>query len=179
MNINQPLPDSKTLSKLTKVGPGRYREDHGLGFGDFIIGDIFEHRPGRTVTEADNVWMSLICMNNHPTHINAEYAKQTEFGQILVSSLVTFSIVGGMSLTSTSAKGIANLGWDNVRLLAPVFVGDTLYAESEVIHKRPSASRPGQGIVTLRTKGLKANGEICLSYERSFLIALDQQVPVA
>ncbi|WP_458722543.1 MaoC family dehydratase [Pseudomonas brenneri] len=179
MNINQPLPDSKTLSKLTKVGPGRYREDHGLGFGDFIIGDIFEHRPGRTVTEADNVWMSLICMNNHPTHINAEYAKQTEFGQILVSSLVTFSIVGGMSLTSTSAKGIANLGWDNVRLLAPVFVGDTLYAESEVIHKRPSASRPGQGIVTVRTKGLKANGEICLSYERSFLIALDQQVPVA
>lgn len=179
MNINQPLPDSKTLSKLTKVGPGRYREDHGLGFGDFIIGDIFEHRPGRTVTEADNVWMSLICMNNHPTHINAEYAKQTEFGQILVSSLVTFSIVGGMSLTSTSAKGIANLGWDNVRLLAPVFVGDTLYAESEVIHKRPSASRPGQGIVTVRTKGLKANGEICLSYERSFLIAFDQQVPVA
>lgn len=174
MNINQSLPGSKALSKLTKVGPGRYREDHGLGFDDFIIGDIFEHRPGRTVTEADNVWMSLICMNNHPAHINTEYAKQTEFGQILVSSLVTFSIVGGMSLASTSAKAIANLGWDNVRLVAPVFVGDTLYAESEVIHKRPSASRPGQGVVTVRTKGLKANGQICLSYERSFLITLDQ-----
>lgn len=162
----------KALSKLVEVSPGRYREDHGLSFEDFVVGDVYEHRPGRTITEADNIWMSLICMNNHPLHINSDYAEGTEFGAVLVSSLVTFSIVGGMSLASTSNKGIANLGWDKVRLLAPVFVGDTVYAESEVIAKRRSESRPGQGIVTVRTKGVKASGEMFLSCERSFLIGL-------
>ncbi|KRP48177.1 itaconyl-CoA hydratase [Pseudomonas libanensis] len=162
----------KALSKLVEISPGRYREDHGLSFGDFEIGDVYEHRPGRTITETDNVWMSLVCMNDHPLHINSEYAEDTEFGAVLVSSLVTFSIVGGMSLASTSSKGIANLGWDKVRLLAPVFVGETIYAESEVIAKRRSESRPGQGIVTVRTKGVKASGEIFLSCERSFLIGI-------
>lgn len=162
----------KTLSKLVELSPRRYREDHGLGFDDFEVGDVYEHRPGRTVTEADNMWMSLICMNDHPLHINSDFAKDTEFGAVLVSSLVTFSIVGGMSLASTSAKGIANLGWDKVRLLAPVFVGDTLYAESEVVAKRRSESRCGQGVVTVRTKGMKACGEVFLTCERSFLISL-------
>ncbi|AZF58238.1 MaoC family dehydratase [Pseudomonas sp. R11-23-07] len=162
----------KALSKLVELSPGRYREDHGLNFDEFSVGDTYEHRPGRTITDADNTWMSLICMNTHPLHINSDYAKGTEFGALLVSSLVTFSIVGGMSLASTSNKGIANLGWDKVRLLAPVFVGDTIYAESEVIAKRRSESRPGQGVVTVRTKGVKASGEVFLSYERSFLIEL-------
>lgn len=162
----------KTISKLVEVSPGRYREEHGLSFADFDIGDIYEHRPGRTITQTDNTWMSLVCMNNHPLHIDSEYAEGTEFGAVLVSSLVTFSIVGGMSLASTSSKGIANLGWDKVRLLAPVFVGDTIYAESEVIAKRCSESRPGQGVVTVRTKGVKASGEIFLSCERSFLIGI-------
>lgn len=162
----------KALSKLVEISPGRYREDHGLSFADFEIGDVYEHRPGRTITEADNMWMSLVCMNDHPLHINSEYAGGTEFGAVLVSSLVTFSIVGGMSLASTSNKGIANLGWDKVRLLAPVFVGETIYAESEVIAKRRSESRPGQGIVTVKTKGVKASGEIFLSCERSFLIEI-------
>lgn len=163
---------SKAISKLVEVSPGRYREDHGLGFADFDIGDIYEHRPGRTITQTDNTWMSLVCMNNHPLHIDSEYAEGTEFGAVLVSSLVTFSIVGGMSLASTSSKGIANLGWDKVRLLAPVFVGDTIYAESEVIAKRRSESRPGQGVVMVRTKGIKASGEVFLSCERSFLIGI-------
>ncbi|MDQ0740063.1 MaoC family dehydratase [Pseudomonas sp. W4I3] len=162
----------KALSKLVEVSPGRYREEHGLSFEDFCVGDIYEHRPGRTLTDSDNTWMSLICMNNHPLHINSDYAKETAFGAPLVSSLVTFSIVGGMSLASTSKKGIANLGWDNVRLLAPVFVGDTIYAESEVVAKRCSESRPGQGIVTVRTKGVKSCGEVFFSCQRSFLIGL-------
>ncbi|WP_411380657.1 MaoC family dehydratase [Pseudomonas sp. MPB26] len=162
----------KALSRLVELSPGRYREDHGLSFNDFEVGEIYEHRPGRTITEADNIWMSLVSMNNHPLHIDSNFARDTEFGVVLVSSLVTFSIVGGMSLASTSAKGIANLGWDKVRLLSPVFVGDTIYAESEVIAKRRSQSRPGQGIVSVRTKGLKDSGEVFLTCERSFLINL-------
>jgi itaconyl-CoA hydratase len=152
------------------VGPQRFRESHGLLYEDFDVGDVYEHRPGRTITEADNVWQSLINMNMHPLHIDHEYAKTTEFGRPLVSSLVTFSIVGGLSLASTSARAIANLGWKNVKLTAPVFVGDTVYAESKVLAKRPSQSRPGQGIVTVETVGLKADRVQFLSWERSFLV---------
>ncbi len=160
----------KTLSKLESIGKNRYRESHGLYFDDFDIGDIYEHRPGRTITETDNIWQSLINMNTHPLHIDNEYASQTEFKKPLVSSLVTFSIVGGLSLAATSARGVANLGWKNIELKAPVFVGDTIYAESKVLHKRLSKSRPNQGIVTVETKGLKIDGTICLVWERSFLV---------
>ncbi|QPQ54243.1 MaoC family dehydratase [Allosphingosinicella flava] len=162
----------KCLSRLEAIGPQRYRESHGLHYEDFTIGDVYEHRPGRTVTEVDNIWQSLINMNQHPLHIDHAYAAETEFGQPLVSSLVTFSIVGGLSLASTSARAIANLGWRNVRLVAPVFVGDTLYAESKVLEKRESGSRPGQGIVTMETRGLKADGTEVLVWERSFLVPL-------
>jgi itaconyl-CoA hydratase len=160
----------KPISWLEPVGEQRYRESHGLYFEDFTVGDIYEHRPGRTVTEADNIWQSLINMNQHPLHIDHEYASHTEFGRPLVSSLVTFSIVGGLSLRSTSARGVANLGWRNVELSAPVFIGDTLYAESTVLSKRPSASRPGQGIVTVETRGLNQSGAVVLRWERSFLV---------
>ncbi|QUJ68044.1 MaoC family dehydratase [Photobacterium sp. GJ3] len=167
---------AKMLSRLQPVGEQRYVESHGLYYDDFEIGDIYEHRPGRTVTEVDNIWQSLINMNTHPLHIDAVYASETEFERPLVSSLVTFSIIGGLSLASTSARAIANLGWKNVALKAPVFVGDTLYAESRILHKRLSNSRPNQGIVTVETKGLKDSGEVVLIWERSFLVPVDPEL---
>ena len=158
------------ISAYKKIGENRWREVRGLFFEDVVIGAIVEHRPGRTLTEADNLWGSLLAHNNHPLHIDAAYCEKTEWGRPLVSSLVTLSIVAGMSVQSTSAKGLANLGWDNVRLTAPVFVGDTLYAESEYVDKRLSQSRPHQGVVTCDTRGVKADGTVFLSFRRSFLL---------
>lgn len=160
----------KSVSAYRKVGKKRFREQYGLNFEDFEAGVIFEHRPGRTITEVDNIWQSLICMNTHPLHIDAAYAEKTEWKKPLISSLVTLAIVGGMSLNSTSARGIANLGWDKVRMTAPVFVGDTIYAESTILRKRLSKSRPNQGIVTVETRGLKVDGTVFLTYERSFIV---------
>lgn len=153
-----------------KVGENRYRETYGLYYDDFEVGDIFEHRPGRTITEADNIWQSLICLNTHPLHIDNVYAGKTEFKKPVISSLVTLAIVGGLSLNSTSAKGIANLGWDKIRLLKPVFVGDTVYAESKIMHKRLSKKRTGQGIVTFETRGVMPDRGVFMMYERSALI---------
>lgn len=164
----------KVLSRLKNVGDNRYRESHGLYYEDFEVGDIYEHRPGRTITEADNIWMSLLCMNTHPLHIDEHYAEGTEFKKPLVSSLITFSIVGGLSLASTSARGIANLGWSNIKFLLPVFAGETIYAETKVITKRLSKSRHGQGIVTVQTSGLKSTGEVFMVSERSFLVPCEE-----
>jgi itaconyl-CoA hydratase len=161
---------SKILSRLEQIGDQRYRESHGLYYEDFDIDDIYEHRPGRTITETDNIWLSLICMNTHPLHINNDYAAATEFKKPLVSSLITFAIVGGLSLAATSARGIANLGWNNIKFISPVFVGDSIYAETRIISKRLSNSRKNQGIVTVQTTGLKDNMEIFMTCERSFLV---------
>lgn len=160
------------MNKITylKIGEQRYRESWGLYYEDFIIGDVIEHFPGRTITETDNIWQSLLCMNNHPLHIDTLYAEKTEFRQNLVSSLVTFTIINGMTVATISAKAIANLGWDKVKLSNPVYVGDTLYAVSEIINKRLSVSRPQQGIVTVVTKGFKGDGTEVISYERKILI---------
>jgi itaconyl-CoA hydratase len=158
------------LSAYKKITEQRYRESRGLLFEDFVIGVVVEHRPGRTITETDNVWLSLLAMNLHPLHIDAVYAAGTEWGRPVVSSLVTLSIVAGMSVASTSARGIANLGWDKIRLLQPVFAGDTVYAESEILRKRLSRSRPSQGIVTCATRGVKADGTVFLTFRRSFLV---------
>jgi len=154
----------------TPVGKRRWRESCGLWYENFTVGEIVEHRPGRTITEADNVWGSLLAHNDHPLHVDCAYAGRTEWGRPLVSSLVTLSIVAGLSVQSTSARAIANLGWDEVRLVAPVFVGDTVYAESEVLDKRLSASREHQGIVIVATRGVKADGTLFLTCRRSFLV---------
>ena len=151
-------------------GAGRYRESFGRWFDDFQVGDVYEHRPGRTVTETDNTWFTLLTMNTHPLHFDAEYAGRTEFGRPVVNSCLTLSIVAGMSVSDLSQKAVANLGWTDIRLTAPVFAGDTLYAESQILDKRESRSRPTQGIVTVRTTGTKADGTAFLTYERSFLV---------
>ena len=153
-----------------EVGPHRYRESFGRYLEDFRVGDVYEHRPGRTVSETDNTWFTLLTMNTHPLHFDAAYAARTEFGRPLVNSCLTLSIVAGMSVSDLSQKAVANLGWDKIRLTAPVFAGDTLYAESEVLDVRESKSRPTQGVVTVRTTGRKADGTVFMTYERSFLV---------
>ena len=135
-----------------------------------MVGEIYEHRPGRTVSEADNTWFTLLTMNNHPLHFDHAYAAKTEFGRPLVNSCLTLSIVVGMSVDDVSYRAIGNLGWDKVKLTAPVFAGDTLYAESEVLAKRDSKSRPTQGLVTVRTVGKKADGTEFMSFERTVLV---------
>jgi itaconyl-CoA hydratase len=153
-----------------EVSPGRFRESFGRLYEDFVVGHVYEHRPGRTITEADNIWFTLLTMNTHPLHFDNEYAKQSEFGQALVNSCLTLSIVVGMSVSDVSQKAIGNLGWNNVKLTNPVFCGDTLYAESTVLSKRASASRPGQGLVTVSTTGFKAPGVEVIRFERTVLV---------
>ena len=142
---------------------GRYYED-------FEVGATYQHRPGRTIGEADNTWFTLLTMNTHPIHFDAEYARQTEFGRLLVNSTLTLSMLTGMSVSDTSQNAVANLGWDKVRLPKPVFVGDTLYAESTVLAKRESKSRPGQGIVTIHTIGRNQKREVVCEFDRAFLV---------
>ena len=153
-----------------EVGPNRYRESYGRYFEDFTVGDVYEHRPGRTISETDNTWFTLLTMNTHPLHFDAAYAEKSEFGRPLVNSALTLSIVAGMSVSDLSQKAVANLGGDKIRLTAPVFAGDTIYAESEVLAVRESKSRPTQGIVTVNTTGKKADGTVFMTYERAFLV---------
>lgn len=152
------------------VGPRRTRESFGRYYEDFEVGDVYEHRPGRTISEADNTWFTLLTMNNHPLHFDAVYAAKSEFGKPLVNSCLTLSIVVGMSVSDVSYKAIGNLGWNDIKLLSPVFAGDTLYAESEVLAKRESHSRPTQGIVTVRTRGFNQDDTVVISFERTILV---------
>jgi itaconyl-CoA hydratase len=152
------------------TGARRTRESFGRYYEEFEVGDVYEHRPGRTIGEADNTWFTLLTMNNHPLHFDAVYAAKSEFGRPLVNSCLTLSIVVGMSVSDVSYKAIGNLGWNDIKLPAPVFVGDTLYAESEVLAKRESQSRPTQGIVTVRTRGTNQDSKVVISYERTILV---------
>jgi acyl dehydratase len=169
------------VAEAKPVGEGRYRESYGRYLEDFKVGDVYEHRPGRSITETDNTWFTLLTMNQHPLHFDREYGAKSEFGQVLVNSCLTLSLVTGMSVSDVSQKTIANLGWNDVRLSGPVFVGDTIYAESEVLSIRESKSRPHQGIVSIRSRGIKQDGTEVISFERSMLIpkrghAVDDQV---
>ena len=139
--------------------------------GDFEVGDTYRSQIGRTVLDADNVWFTGITHNSNQIHFNADFAAQTEFGRPLVNSLFTLALVHGLSVEDTSKHAIANLGWRTVTLPAPVFAGDTLYAETEVLSVRDSRSRPGQGIVEVRTRGVNQRGETVIEFQRSFLIA--------
>jgi itaconyl-CoA hydratase len=158
------------VAEAVKVGAKRFRESYGRYFEDFRVGDVYEHRPGRTITEADNTWFTLLTMNQHPLHFDREYARHSEFGQPIVNSALTLAVVTGMSVSDVSQKAIANLGWTDIVMPAPVFNGDTLYAESEVLEKRASKSRPTQGIVTIQTRAHKADGTLVMSFKRAMLI---------
>ncbi len=155
---------------VIEVGPQRYRETFGRYYEQFTVGDVYEHRPGRTITETDNIWFTLLTMNTHPSHFDHVYAGKTEFKRPLVNSPLTVAILVGMSVSDVSQKAVANLGWKEIRMTAPVFAGDTLYAETEVIEKRESAKRPEQGIVTIKTVGRNQDGVIVCDFLRTMLI---------
>lgn len=158
------------VAEAVKTGDRRYRESYGRYLEDFQVGDIYEHRPGRTISEADNTWFTLLTMNQHPLHFDHEYAKHSEFGKPLVNSALTLAIVAGMSVSDVSQKAIANLGWTDIKMPAPVFHGDTVYAESEVLDKRESKSRPTQGVVSVETRAFKQDGTLVMSYRRNVLV---------
>jgi acyl dehydratase len=157
-------------AKQKEAAVQRYRESFGRYYEHFTVGDVYKHRPGRTISETDNTWFTLLTMNTHPLHFDAAYAAESEFGRLLVNSCLTLSMVVGMSVSDLSQKAIANLGWDKIKLTAPVFIGDTIYSESQVLAKRESKSRPGQGIVTVLTTGTKADGSEFMNFERTFLV---------
>jgi itaconyl-CoA hydratase len=141
----------------------------GRFFEDFVEGDLYRHPYGRTITEADNTWFTLLTNNTNQSHFNADYAASTPFGRPLVNSCLTLSIVTGLSVIDLSENAIANLGWTDVRLPHPVFAGDTLYAESTCIESRPSRSRPDGGLVRFRTRGYQQEGKTVMTYERAIL----------
>ena len=158
------------LPAYKAVGERHYRETSGLYWEDFEPGDVFEHRPGRTVLDVDNTYFTLLTLNVQPVHFDAAYAAKTEWKKMLVDSTFTLALLTGMSVRTVSAKVVANLGWDKVRATHPVFAGDTLYAESTVLHKRESKSRPTQEIVTVSTRGINQDGAEVMSFERTMLL---------
>ena len=152
------------------IGDRRFRETSGLYWEDFVPGDVFEHRPGRTVLDTDNVYFTLLTLNVQQVHFDAAYAAKTEWKRLLVDSTFTLALLTGMSVRTVSAKVVANLGWDKVKATHPVFAGDTLYAESTILSKRVSKSRPTQGIVTVATRGINQSGFEVMSFERTMLV---------
>lgn len=139
-------------------------------YEDFEVGATYRSRIGRTVLEADNVWFTALTMNTNELHFNAEAAARTEWGRPLVNSCLTLSLVLGLSVADTSERSAVNLGWERVVLPSPVFAGDTLWAETEVLAVRESRSREQLGIVSVRTRGINQRGEVVIEFSRSFMI---------
>jgi itaconyl-CoA hydratase len=150
---------------MTKVQRGW----EGRFFEDFEVGHVYEHTPGRTIIDADNVWFTLLTMNPNPIHFDAVYAAQTEFKRILVDSTFTLALVTGLSVSDMSRNAI-NLGWDEVRLPNPVFHGDTIYAHSEVLSLRESNSRPHMGIVAFQTTGTNQDDAAVITFKRTIMV---------
>lgn len=151
----------------------------GRVYEDFEVGDVYEHPLGRTLSETDNTWFSCLTMNTNPIHVDAEYSSRTEFKRPLMNSCFTLALVTGQSVTDLTMNGVANLGWDEVRLPNPLFAGDTVYARSEVLSKRESKSRPKVGIVTVKTTGVNQHGTTVIEFKRTFMIWKRGYVPSA
>ena len=141
----------------------------GRFFEDFEVGDVYRARIGRTITQADNIWFTLLTNNTNQIHFNQHYAERTEFGRPLVNSALTLAIVTGLGVADTSENGFA-LGWDEIKLPHPLFEGDTLYSESEVVEKRESRSKPQWGIVRFRSRGIKQDGTVVMECTRSVMV---------
>ena len=142
----------------------------GRFYEDFVVGDVYQHPLGRTVIATDNIWFTLLTQNTAPIHFDHHYAAQTEFGRPLVDSTFTLALVTGQSVTDISQNVLANLGWDEVRLPHPVFEGDTIYSQSEVLAKRESQSRPNVGIVTVKTTGYNQEGQVVITFKRTIMV---------
>jgi itaconyl-CoA hydratase len=142
----------------------------GRFFEDFVVGEVYRHPLGRTVSQTDNAWFALLTQNTAPLHFDQHYAAQTEFGKPLVNSAFTIALVTGQSVGDVSRNVFANLGWDDVRLPNPLFEGDTVYSMSEVLQTRQSRSRPHVGIVTVLTTGFKQDGTPVITFRRTVMV---------
>lgn len=142
----------------------------GRFFEDFTVGDVFQHPLGRTVSQTDNAWFTLLTQNTAPVHVDQVYAAQTEYGRVLVNSAFTLALVTGQSVSDVSQNVMANLGWDDVQLPNPLFEGDTVYSQSEVLSTRPSNSRPNVGIVSVRTTGYQQDGKLIIRFDRTVMV---------
>ena len=146
-----------------KVWRGRF-------YDDFDVGDVFQSRLGRTITETDNMWFTCLTLNTNQVHFNNEFAAGTRFGRALVNSTFTLALVTGMSVPDTSENATANLSWTDIKLPNPVYVGDTLWAETEVVSKRESTSRSNVGIVGVRCRGINQRREVVIEFQRTFMV---------
>jgi acyl dehydratase len=142
----------------------------GRLYEDFDVGDVFRSRLGRTINEADNVWFTCLTMNTNQIHFNEPYAARTQFERPLVNSAFTLALIVGLTVADTSENAAANLGWTDILLPKPVYVGDTLWAESEILDKRESQSRPNVGIVSMRSRGVNQRGEVVIEFRRTFMV---------
>jgi acyl dehydratase len=142
----------------------------GRFYEDFEIGDVYRSTLGRTISEVDNTWFTNLTLNTNQSHFNQAFAEESPFGKILVNSCFTLSLVTGMSVTDVSENAMANLAWDDIKLPNPVFVGDTLWCESEVLEKRESSSRPYVGIVGIRSRGINQRKEVVVEFRRKMMI---------
>lgn len=150
-----------------KAAPKSWR---GRFYEDLEVGDVYRSRIGRTITEADNVWFTCLTMNTNQVHFNDAFAAGTRFGKPLVNSAFTLALVVGLTVPDTSENATANLGWGEIKLPNPVFVGDTLWAESEITDRRESQSKPNVGIVSMRCRGINQRGEVVLELTRTFMV---------
>lgn len=151
----------------TAVAPKVWR---GRFFEDFAVGDVFRSRLGRTITETDNIWFTCLTMNTNQVHFNDDLAQRGLYGKVLVNSAFTLALVVGLTVPDTSENAAANLGWGDIKLPKPVFVGDTLYAESEITATRESSSRPNVGIVSMRCRGINQRREVVVEFTRTFMV---------
>ena len=151
-------------------------QTNGRCYEDFEVGLVMRHALGRTITSTDNIWFTLLTNNSNPIHFDRHYAAQTEFGQPLVNSTLTLAVMVGLSVADVSQHAV-NLGWQEITLPAPVFEGDTLYAQSEVLSQRESKSRPHMGLVEIKTIGYKQDGTVVMTFRRTILVYKRGHVP--
>jgi acyl dehydratase len=146
------------------------KEWRGRFYEDFEVGDVFRSRMGRTVTQTDNIWFTCLTMNTNQIHFNEAFAARTRFERPLVNSAFTLALITGMTVPDTSENATANLAWTDIRLPRPVFEGDTLWAESEILELRESASNPNVGIVSMRCRGINQEREVVIEFRRTFMV---------
>jgi len=151
----------------TRSAPKEWR---GRFFEDIEVGDVYVSRLGRTITETDNIWFTCLTLNTNQIHFNTPFAERTRFGQRLVDSTFTLALSTGLSVPDTSENAAANLAWTDITLPSPVFVGDTLWAESEILDKRESKSNPSVGIVSMRCRGINQRGQVVIEYRRTYMV---------
>ena len=154
---------STELQAASKAWRGRF-------FEDLDVGDVYRSRLGRTISEVDNVWFTCLTLNTNQIHFNVPYAERTQFGQRLVNSAFTLALVTGMTVPDTSENAAANLEWTDIKLPKPVFAGDTIWAESEILDLRESRSNPSVGIVTMRCRGISQRREVVIEFKRTFML---------